>query len=136
MLSREDVELTRALERCEVPNEGFPHASHLRVAWVYLHESPSLDQAVDRMAETLRGLSASVGKSDKYSHAMTVFWMLQVAAVRAVMPAAGLDAALRAYPRLLDKNLIRADDPTHVIAYGPPDSPRDAPGRALSGRSA
>ena len=27
------------------------------------------------------------------------------------MPDAGLDAVLRAYPRLLDKNLIRPDEP-------------------------
>ena len=36
MLNRDDVELTRAMERCELPKAGFPHASHLRVAWVYL----------------------------------------------------------------------------------------------------
>ena len=31
-----DVELTRALERGEIANEDFHHASHLHVAWVYL----------------------------------------------------------------------------------------------------
>ena len=107
MLNRDDVELTRAMERCELPKAGFPHASHLRVAWVYLHESASLDEAVRRMADTLRRFSVSVGKADKYSEPTTVFWMLQVAAARAVMPEATLDAVLRAYPRLLDKNLIK-----------------------------
>ena len=136
MLSRDDVELTRTLERCEVPNEGLPHASHLRVAWVYLCESASLDQAVERMAATLRRFAVSVGHAEKYSEPTTVFWMLQIAAARAVMPGAGMDEVLRAYPRLLDKNFIRADDPHHVIAPDPLDSSRDAPGRALSGRSA
>ena len=56
-----DVELTRALERCEIPNEGFAHASHLRVAWVYLTESASVEEATERMAVTLRRFSASVG---------------------------------------------------------------------------
>ena len=107
MLSRDDVELTRAMERCELPKEGFPHASHLRVAWVYLHESASLDEALSRMADTLRRFSISVGKAEKYSEPTTVFWMLQVAAAHAVMPGATLDAVLRAYPRLLDKDLIR-----------------------------
>ena len=108
MLSRDDVALTRALERCEVPDEGFPHASHLRVAWVYLHESPTVDEAIARMAATLQRFAASVGKAEKYSASITVFWMLQVAAARAAMPEAGIDELLRAYPRLLDKDLMRA----------------------------
>jgi hypothetical protein len=136
MLDRDDVALARALERCEVPNEGFPHASHLRVAWVYLNESASLDRAVERMAATLRRFAASVGRAEKYSEPTTVFWMLQVAAARAVMPGADLDAVLRAYPRLLDKNLIRRDDPNHVIAPDSPHSSSDAPDRPLPGRSA
>ncbi len=129
---RDDVALARALERCEVPIGGFPHASHLRLAWVYLAESASLDDAIVRMSSTLRRFAASVGQAEKYSEPTTVFWMLQVAAARAVMPDAGLDAVLRAYPRLLDKNLIRADGTAHVIAPGSTDSPSDAPHRPLS----
>ena len=110
MLSREDVTLTRNLERCEVPNGGFPHASHLRVAWVYLHESPTIDEAIARMAATLRSFTVAVGKAEKYSEPTTVFWMLQVAAARAVMPDAGIDDVLRAYPRLLDKHFIRGEE--------------------------
>ena len=136
MPSREDVELTRALERCEAPTQGFPHASHLRVAWVYLHESGSLELAVERMAATLQRFAASVGQAEKYSQPTTAFWMLQVAAARAAMPGADFEAVLRAYPRLLDKNLIRADDSSHVIAPGSTDSSRDAPDRSLPGRPA
>lgn len=132
----DDVMLTRALERCEVPNEGFSHASHLRVAWVYLNESASLDEAVERMASTLRRFAASVGKAEKYSQTTTVFWTLQVAAARAAMPGADLDAVLRAYPQLRDKHLMRASEASHVIASGSTDSPSDAPDRPVSGRSA
>jgi hypothetical protein len=131
-MPRDDVELTRALERCEVPNDGFAHASHLRVAWVYLSESASLDEAIARMGATLRRFAASVGRAEKYSEPTTVFWMLQVAAARAVMPDAGIDAVLKAYPRLLDKNLIRADDSHHVIAPGPAHSSSDASDRPVS----
>jgi hypothetical protein len=113
MLSRDDVALARALERCEVPNEGFPHASHLRVAWVYLAECATVDDALHRMAATLRRFAASVGKPDKYSDATTAFWILQLAAARAAMPGAGVDAVLRAYPRLLDQNLMRPDTAAH-----------------------
>jgi hypothetical protein len=104
---RDDVELTRALERCELPAAGFGHARHLRVAWVYLAESAGVDEAIARMASTLRRLAESVGKAEKYSQATTEFWMYQMAAVRAVMPGADVDEALRAYPWLLDKDLIR-----------------------------
>ena len=109
MTSRDDVHLTRALERGEPPAGGFPHAAHLRVAWVYLNESPSLDEAVERMATTIRQFAASVGEAEKYSKSTTVFWMLQVAAARTLMPDAEFEAVLRAYPRLLDKNLMRPD---------------------------
>ena len=133
MLNHDDVALARALERCEVPDEGFPHVSHLRLAWVYLNESTSLDRAVERMAATLRRFAASVGRANKFSEPMTVFWMLQVAAARAVMSDADLDAVLRAYPRLLDKNLIRMDDPTYVIAPDSTHSSSDTPDRPLPG---
>jgi hypothetical protein len=100
-----DVELARALERCEVPNEGFPHASHLRVAWVYLTESESVEAATERMAATLRTFAASVGKAEKYDHPMTVFWMQTVAHARAAHPGETLDEVLRVEPQLLDKTL-------------------------------
>jgi len=101
-----DVELARALERCEIPKQGFHHVDHLRVALVYLNESDSVDAAVARMASTLRGFAAAVGHAEKYSQAVTEFWMYQMAAARAVMPSAGCQDLVRAYPRLLDKNLI------------------------------
>jgi hypothetical protein len=136
MLSRDEVELARALERCEIPGGGFPHAAHLRVAWVYLHECQSIDQAIDRMAETLRRFAGAVGQAEKYSDPITAFWMLQVAAARAAMPGASFEAVLQAYPRLLDKNLIRAHEVIHVITSGPTDSSGDAPDRPVPGRSA
>jgi hypothetical protein len=132
----DDVELTRGLERCEVPNEGFAHARHLRVAWVYLSESASVDEASARMASTLRRFAASVGRSEKYSEATTMFWMHQMAAVHAVMPDADIDAVLRAYPRLLDKNLILACEPTDATTPGSTYPPSDAPDRAVPRRSA
>jgi hypothetical protein len=101
-----DVELARALECCEIPNEGFHHVDHLRIALVYLNESPSVEAAVKRMASTLRRFAASVGKAEKYSQGVTEFWMYQVAAARAMMPSADCQDLVRAYPRLLDKNLI------------------------------
>jgi hypothetical protein len=122
MVAAEDVELTRALERCEPPGAGFPHASHLRVAWVYLNESASADEALARMARTLRRFAAAVGHADKYSDAITAFWMYQVAAVHAVMPSASFDDVARAYPWLLDRTLI-ASTPRAADSSGDASDP-------------
>ena len=123
MVATPDVELTRALERCEVPNAGFHHASHLRVAWVYLNEAPTVDQALARMAATLRRFAVSVGHAQKYSDQVTAFWMYQIAAVRAVMPGAAVDDVLRAYPRLLDKDLIASAPRAADSSSDPSDRP-------------
>ncbi len=99
-----DVELTRALERGEIPNERFHHVDHLRVAWVYLEESPTVDEAVTRMAATLRRFAASAGKPEKYSDPLTAFWMYQMASARAVMAGADCGTILARFPHLLDKH--------------------------------
>ena len=103
-----DVELARAVERCLVPDEGFHHIDHLRVALVYLNESATVQMAIDRMASTLRRFAAAVGKPAKYSQATTEFWMYQMAAARVLMPDASADALFAAFPHLLDKSLILA----------------------------
>jgi hypothetical protein len=125
-----DAELTRSLERCQPPAAGFHHADHLRVAWVYLQEAATVDEALARMAATLRRFAAAVGQSAKYSDAITAFWIYQMAAARAMMPGAACADVFRAYPRLLDKDFIDAAPP------GATDPPRDAPDWALPRRPA
>jgi len=105
-----DTELARALERREVPNEGFGHASHLRVAWVYLHEHATVEDATTAFANTIRAFAESVGKAGKFDMGVTIFWMSALAGARSAMPGATLDDILRARPELLDKNLSRAMD--------------------------
>ena len=75
------------------------------MALVYLNESSTVGQAIDRMAATLTRFATSVGQPQKYSQATTEFWMYQLAAFRAVMPDADADRLFVAYPRLLDKKL-------------------------------
>src|SRR5437867_9306640 len=77
-----DVELTRALERGEIANEKFRHASHLHVAWVYLSESKSTDEAADKMRQTLRRFAASAGKLEKYHETITLFLVHLLAQAR------------------------------------------------------
>ena len=100
-----DAELARALERHEIPNEGFGHSSHLRVAWVYLHEHATVDEATNAFAATIRAFAESVGKADKFDMGVTVFWMNALAGARSAMPGASLEEILRTRPELLDKTL-------------------------------
>jgi hypothetical protein len=100
-----DAEFARAFEAGQIPNNEFHHVDHLRLAWAYLVESTSVDAATDRMRASIQRFAASVGKPEKYSDPMTIFWMHEVAAARTSMPAgAEFEDMLLAHPELRDKN--------------------------------
>lgn len=100
-----DAEFARAFEAGQIPNNEFHHVDHLRLAWAYLVESPSLDAAANRLRASIQRFAVSVGKPEKYSDPMTLFWMHEVAAARASMPVgAGFEDMLFAHPELRDKN--------------------------------
>ena len=149
-----DAELTRALERGEIANEGFHHASHLHVAWVYLAESSSVQQAADKMRQTLRRFAAAAGKPEKYHETITLFWVHLLAGAQAVSRAERLEDIVHGNPQLLEKNFLLAYYSTErlfsdearaswmepdlkplsidAIATCSPSTPRDAPDRSLS----
>jgi hypothetical protein len=149
-----DVELTRALERGEIANEDFHHASHLHVAWVYLAESSSVQQAADQMRETLRRFAAAAGKPQKYHETITSFWVHLLARAQAVSRGQRLEDIVYANPQLLEKNFPLAYYSTErlfsdearaswmepdlkplsidAIATCSSSAPRDAPNRTLS----
>jgi hypothetical protein len=99
-----DVELTRALECGEIANESFHHLSHLHVAWVYLSESSSADEAAGKMRCTLQKFAASVGKAEKYHETITVFWIQLLHRLRTACSDKSLEDIVQEYPELLEKN--------------------------------
>ena len=99
-----DVELTRALERGEIANENFHHVSHLHVAWVYLAESSSVQQAATKMRDTLRRFAAAAGKPQKYHETITLFWVHILSREYAASRGKRLDQIVHANPHLLEKN--------------------------------
>jgi hypothetical protein len=103
-----DVELTRAVERGEIANEDFHHASHLHVAWVYLAESSSVRQAANKMRNTLRRFAAAAGKQEKYHETITIFWVHLLSRAHAAGCAKRLEDIVHANPQLLEKNFILA----------------------------
>ena len=97
-----DVELTRALERGEI--KDFHHASHLHVAWVYLTESSSVEQAARRMRNTLRRFAAGAGKPEKYHETITLFWVHLLSRARQIKCVECLEEIVHAHPQLLEKD--------------------------------
>jgi hypothetical protein len=149
-----DVELTRALERGEIANEDFRHASHLHVAWVYLTESSSMEQAANKMRDTLRRFAGGARKPEKYHETITLFWVQLLSLAYAASHGERLEDVVHANPQMLEKNFplvyysrerLFSDEARtswvepdlkpfliDAIATCSPSPPRDAPDRSLS----
>jgi hypothetical protein len=99
-----DVEFTRAVERGEIANKDFRHAAHLHVAWTYLCESETTDEAATKMRNTLRKFAANAGAPEKYHETMTLFWVYFLATMRVNARSSTLEQIVATNPRLLEKN--------------------------------
>jgi hypothetical protein len=100
-----DEAFARAFEQGAVTPVQFDHAAHVRVAWVYLHESASMDEALARMRDAIRRFAAAAGVPRKYHETITVLWMRLLADVKAAGASGELAGVLRAHPALADKDL-------------------------------
>ena len=100
-----DEAFTRAFEQGAVTPAQFDHAAHVRVAWVYLHETASLDEALSRMRDAIRRFAAAAGVPQKYHETLTVLWMRLLAEVRAAGAAGEVADVLQSHPALGDKDL-------------------------------
>ena len=101
-----DEEFTRAFEAGTVTPAQFDHHAHVRVAWVYLRESGSLDAALPRMRAAIKQFAAAAGASQKYHETITVLWMRLLDDVRMrVGEGIEMSEVLRDYPSLADKDL-------------------------------
>src|SRR5829696_2797906 len=70
-----DEQFTRAFERGEIPPAAFDHRAHVRVAWVYLREAGSLEDATVRMRDAIKRFAAAANAAQKYHETITVLWM-------------------------------------------------------------
>ena len=100
-----DLEFAQRFERGEIRNEDFHHREHLRVAWAFLQQAETTDEACDRMRNAIRAFALRAGHAGKYHETLTVFWVRLLAAVRQhVGDAKELEAILPAHRFLLDKD--------------------------------
>jgi hypothetical protein len=100
-----DEAFARAFEAGSITPAQFDHLAHVRVAWVYLQETASLDEALARIRDGIRRFAAAAGVPQKYHETITVLWMRLLAQVRAAGASGELSDVLRAHPALADKDL-------------------------------
>jgi hypothetical protein len=72
-----DLELVDAFEAGIVPDGGFHHAQHVRVAWYYLSHRPLLE-ALERFQRRLRAFATAQGKPNLYHATITTAYVLLI----------------------------------------------------------
>ncbi len=70
-------ELIEHFENLTIHPEQFSHREHVRLAWTYLGEYPTLT-ALSRFCEGLKRFAASVGKPDRYHETVTWAYLLLI----------------------------------------------------------
>ena len=73
----DDETLVRTFEAGEVPQHGFHHAEHVRVAWYYLRRLP-LPDALARFRAALQRYAVARGKPGLYHETITVAYVLLI----------------------------------------------------------
>jgi hypothetical protein len=73
----DDATLVAAFEAGTAPPEGFHHANHVRVAWMYLGRLPLL-AAAERFVAGLKGFAAAHGKPQLYHETITLAFLLLI----------------------------------------------------------
>lgn len=95
-----DAELMRAFEAGQVPEGGFHHYQHVRVAWNCLRTAP-LPEALGRFCAGLRHFAAAQGAPGLYHETITVAYVLLINERLGADPAIDWEAFAAAHPELL-----------------------------------
>ena len=72
-----DDELIASFESGTLANEGFHHADHVHMAFLYLCRYPVL-QAIERFSTALAGFAAAKGKPQLYNETVTWAFLLLI----------------------------------------------------------
>ena len=95
-----DDELVQAFEAATLPEDQFPHAAHVRVAWWYLKHYP-LGEGLARFAAALKHFAAHHGATGLYHETVTVAYVLLIAERLATSRDLSWPEFSAAYPELL-----------------------------------
>ena len=106
MTAGADSEFLRAFDAGRLPEDGFGHRAHLRLAWI-LTERFGLDAATPEIERRLQHLAEAHGMPERYNRTLTLFWVRLVAHVAARTPAVSFSDFLAAEGWLMDPGLAR-----------------------------
>ena len=110
-----DRDFIAELEACRLPEALFPHAGHLRAAYLYLRAEP-FPQATARMCRTIQNYARSLGKADKYHETLTIGFMALVQKhLRLRGDGGGWQGFREQNPELLRKDALLAYYPAAVL---------------------
>ena len=74
MVTMIDEEFLAALERCELPPEGFTHAAHVRAGYLYLRAN-GFGFALERIRRSVRQYARHCGQPERYHETVTVAYL-------------------------------------------------------------
>lgn len=96
-----DEAFLESFEAASLPEEGFHHREHVRVAWLYLRRLPPA-AALARFSDGLRRFAAARGKAGLYHETITWAYLLLIhERMQRFGPCESFDAFAAAHPDLL-----------------------------------
>jgi hypothetical protein len=100
-----DDEFLHAFFSLRLPNSGFHHRDHLRLAWLAVKRHGA-SAARDLVGGGIRRFAEAHGHGDRFHETLTGFWVSIVAhAIDDAPEIEDFDTFLRAYPLLLNAQL-------------------------------
>jgi hypothetical protein len=72
-----DNEFIASFESCDLPNESFHHADHIKMAFLFLSRYPALE-ALQRFSASLARFAAANGKPSLYNETITWAFLLLI----------------------------------------------------------
>ncbi len=100
-----DAEFLTSFEGLTIPGSEFRHRDHVRLAWIYLHDS-NLAAGAMRFCENFNRFVRHIGAESKYHETITWFYLVIVfERIRANPPTLNWDAFARSNEDLLDDGM-------------------------------
>jgi hypothetical protein len=103
-----DDEFIASFEECTLAAGAFPHADHIRLAWLFVTRHGAA-QAESRLLSGIKKMADHAGAAEKFRYTTTVAWARLVAGT--LQPGGAqqhtFENWIARYPQLLDSNLLQ-----------------------------
>jgi hypothetical protein len=97
-----DQEFLLAFEQQRL--HAFPHAAHIRMAWLYLSQY-GWDEGIARIRDGIQRFATAHNATQKYHETITLFWSRLVHYAISQSTATNFEQFINSYPHLLDSTL-------------------------------